>query len=322
MADNKDEHIVSIQLNFNKIYRLKIPNDEDKLEIFNKIEKDFNDLSNFEKGSQSHPGKGFIDFEDSFKNKLNAQKRLEETKIKNNILAKKFVYENYIKDLEFPQLIEAHVFLVKNNEFLAIKGGEKSCEKIEKYLLKFDSVGFEELNWNHDFLMWILYSFDQHEGKLLSNIDCFRIKKGRTEGRDSNENDIRSDNVQYKKIPLTILYGLLNKHEIRHLGAVLEKDHKNKLNVNLDVKKPLFVYANYSLKGKNYIEKCELILSFINDLIKMFERWERLDEKKKYPNSKFFKSIKKSFNDDIKNALEGFDDLQKKYEELRGKKNE
>ena len=46
-------------------------------------------------------------------------------------------------------------------------------------------------------------------------------------------------------------------------------------------------------------------------------QWKLLSPKDKYPNDKFFESIQKSFKKQMTNSLEGFEDLNKKYNDLK-----
>ena len=159
-----------------------------------------------------------------------------------------------------------------------IKGSKEACEKIAKYLTKFNNAGFDEINFDHDFLLWILYRYDQFDGVLSNDMQIERIDKGRTQGTNSNENDISFKDGQSRVTPLTTIYGLLNEHQISHIGGDY-KFRSDRLNFKTATDLTIHIYSEHVLRQKTYAEKCELSFPAIIEIVEVYEPMETFKPK-------------------------------------------
>lgn len=343
LVEEKDENQVTnpIKLNFRCIYRVSLNEKDNK--ALEKITKEFNDLPEYEEGTPENAGEGFTDFDDDFeikkfivkppmksmKSEANIKTMRYEKPIYNeDIISKRFRYEIYTEGRTEPKLIEADIFWIKPCNILLIKGSKLASTKIDKYLSKFTNAIFNEVKFEHDFLLWILYRYDQYDGMLNINtstdVIIEKIDKGRTHGEDTNENDIEFKEGQSRLMPFTTLYGLLINHEILHIGGDFEfrktPKKSNKINAKLATDITMHIYADHILRGKSYGEKCGLAFPFIIEMIEIFEKWIKLPSKTKYPDDKFFDSAKESFEYQMKYSLRGIKDLKSRYSILRGNK--
>jgi|GEM_PF-4185091 hypothetical protein len=336
MVEEDDNNKVSttIKLNFRCIYEVNF-NHEDTKALKN-ITNEFNNLPKFKEDTLGNSNEGFMDFTDDFKiepfivrpcvdpkDSSETTKLRYEKKISNkDILSKRFRYATYTEGRNEPNYVEADIFWIKPCDVLLIKGGKSACDKITDYLIRFNNVGFTEIKFDHDFLLWILYRYDQYNGVMSSSttadIIIEKIDKGRTHGEDTNENDIEFKDGQSRLMPFTTLYGLLINHEILHIGGDFQfrkKDHK--INAKLAKDITMHIYADHVLKGKSYGEKCALAFPFIIEMMEIFENWTKMPAKSKYPDDKFFDSAKESFETQMHYSLEGIKELKKKYKKLR-----
>lgn len=344
MAEIKDKDTQNpVQMNFNRIY--KVIFDDKEPETLKKVTENFNQLTKFKKGNPNNPGEGFKNFDEdfiikpfivkpdiNFEDYLNDSEdskeddpddskkvkkmRLEKIISNENILTKRFCYESYIAGRKEAQNVEADIFWIKPCDVLLVKGSKTACEKVSKYLLKFPTIGFDEIKFDHDFLLWILYKFNL-DGKLTNDLIIEKIDKGRTHGINTNENDIEFRDGQSRIMPLPTIYGLLNDHKLFHLGGDYKFRDDYKLNVKLATELTMQIYSDHALRGKTYEEKCHLSFPFIIEMIEIFEKWININDEYKYPNDEFFDSAIEEFKEQYENSLEGIGDLKKKYENLR-----
>lgn len=327
-----NKKLKSVMLNFNCIYKVNFDNRSP--EILEKVSEEFNSLSEFKSGSRNHRGKGFIDFEDDFdiefilkpplfdqENSTNTKKWRYEFSISNkNILAKRFRYELYYEGRQEPEYREADIFWIKPCDVLLIKGSEKACEQISKYLTNFINVGFDPIQFDPEFLLWMSYKY-QSDGKLNDMLLFEKMDKTRTQGILTNENDIRVKEGQGRMIPIPTLYGLLNEQELSHVGGDFQFKNEYKLNAKLSIDLTMYIYSEHALNGKTYSEKCSLAFPFIIELINIFEAWEKRDyNDDKFPDDKFFDSSLESFQKQIEDSIESINELKEKYNNLRNGK--
>jgi hypothetical protein len=330
-----EQKVAPIKMNFSYIYKVNFNNNDPKLDD---LTKEFNNLKIFEDGDSRHPGEGFKDFDDDFKidvivkpnakypeskdpddqDSENVKKMRYEISISNNnILTKRFRYEKYFEGKKEAQIREGDIFWIKSCNVILIKGSLEACRKINDYLTKFTTAGFDKIDFEHDFLLWLVYKYQESEGKLSNDFEFMKIVRGRTQGTDSNENDISFRDCQSRMVPLTQIYGLLNDHEISHIGGFFKFRDEYKISLKIATDLSIHLYSDLILSGKSYLEKCNLAIPVILEIIYIFESWKKLSPKNKFPDETFFESMKQSFKEQIDDALQGFDSLNSRYAELR-----
>lgn len=319
----------SIMLNFSHVYKVNFS--DRNTEAIKKLSDEFGQLPEFKNGDRNNKGKGFINFDNDFdiefimnppydaedqEHNLRYQRPIS---IKNdNILCKRFRYEEYYEGRTEPQYREADIFWIKPSDILLIKGSEKACQKISKYLGRLTNAGFDQIKFNHHFLLWMSYKYEKYDGKLSNDLKFEKMDKSRTQGVNTNENDIRVKEGQGKMIPIPTLYGLLNEQKLSHVGGDFELEENFKINAKLATELSFFVYSYHDLSGKTYSEKCGYAFPFMIEILDIFDKWEKRQRNDdKCPDDNFFDSAIESFKTQIEYSIESIEELKEEYRNLR-----
>jgi hypothetical protein len=327
MVEDNNSGPKRTRLNFTRIYKVNF--NERNIEAIHQLTEEFNNLPQFTEGDRNNNGKGFIPFEDDFDIKFELKPVYDEDEgpdnwffrdisISNNsLMAKRFRYEEYFEGKNEPQLREADVFWIKPFDILLMKGSEQACKKIYPYLAEFTSTGFKKIKFDDKFLLWLSYKYED-DGKLSNDLTFNRMDKSRTQGTNTNENDIQVREGEGRMIPVPTLYGLLNKQNLAHIGGDFKYKDIITINAKLAADVTIFVYSSNNLSGKEYSEKCELVFPFIIEIIDVFNKWDSRDsDNNKFPPDEFFNSSIESFRIQMEYAIESIEELKEKYRDLR-----
>lgn len=317
------------RLNFTHIYKVNFSDENN--ETIQQLTDEFNSLPDFRNGDRNNKGKGFLEFNDDFNFEfiINPPYEIEDQNhnmryerpisIQNgSVLCKIFRYEEYFEGRNEAQYREADIFWIKPFNILLIKGSEQACKKIYNYLVGFNSAGFAKIEFNDYFLLWMSYKYEKFDGELSPNLIFSRMDKSRTQGSNTNENDIRVREGRGWMIPIPTLYGLLNEQRLSHIGGDFTYKDDILINAKLADDVSIFIYSSNDLSGKIYSEKCEYAFPFIIEIVDIFEKWgQRTSDDNKYPDDEFFDSAIESFRTQIEYSMESIGELKEKYRNLR-----
>lgn len=319
-----------IHMNFTKIIRTAVTDNN-----YENLFRDFEHLQEYEKGTSESPSEGFkdenIELEDFDLYNLQEYGTINPVHMSNqssvnaeNILKKSFYIEEYPRNSTDPILSRVDIFWILPCNLLLMNGGHDAAKKAFKNIKPILKTGFKEIELEHDFLVWITCRLLRCGGKLKTDDESLiirRIDKGNTKNLEKGTSRVPRDiSVKHgiqAELSLPTIYGLVNQHEFASIGGEFSY-RKDTINAQLSAKKGIHVYAQAALKGKEYEERCNIALPFIIDIINVFDIWEKLDNKMKYPDKKYMDKMNKSLKEQIEECEENFKQLQEYYLNLRG----
>lgn len=326
-----------IHMNFTKIIKTNV-----KKEDYDSYKQKFNNLPEYKRGTREKKGIGFknenIKLEDFDIYKLQDYKDGNDKQISlynqcsissENIITKTFYIEEYPRDTTDPIISRVDVFWILSCDILLLNGGLDNAEEALKLLYEqLDGVIIEEVELEHDFLVWITCRVLRRNGRLRDdyNLMVKRIDKVNTANLNRNSGTSRVPRVidvshgEQAELSLPTIYGLVNDHEHASIGG--EFNFRNDtINAKLTSKKGIHIYSRAVLKGKGYEDRCNITLPFIIDIINVLEEWNSLDNELRYPDKKYMDKMYKSFKEQIIECESNFKLLKEKYAKLRGEKN-
>jgi len=329
MVDDQLKMHKHIHMNFTKMITTFVTKEKYD-ECFN----DFENLPEYEKGSSESPAEGFKneniklkDFDlynlQEYGTKNSIQMSNQSSVNAENILKKSFYIEEYQRNSTDPILSRVDIFWILPCNLLVMNGGHDAAKKAFKSIKTILKSRFEEIELEHDFLVWITCRLLRCGGKLNADDESLiirRIDKGNTKNLDKGTSRVPRDiSVKHgiqAELSLPTIYGLVNQHEFASIGGEFSY-RKETINAQLSAKKGIHVYAQAALKGKDYEERCNIALPFIIDIINVFDVWKNLDNKMKYPDKEYMDKMNKSLKEQIEECEENFKQLQKYYLGLR-----
>ena len=247
-------------------------------------------------------------------------------KLENNNNIDSNVYKNtfVINDGTKPSYVDT--FILPSLNFICIIGTKKFINCPNEYLknaLEKNNVDFEEINFSHSFLMWILWKLSL--GESISpeiTIDFFDdLKVGlsnpKNVSNDNTPNSIKTSGGGNELPSLPICYGLFNKKTLNHLKGEFQYDDNEfevKLNIlketNNNFESEIFIYSNGCLSGLMHSKKLQLVLPFVYKLSHVVKKWETSKTEEKYPDEDYLNQL-------LDNAVAEFNDMIEAFKEFK-----
>lgn len=218
-------------------------------------------------------------------------------------------------------------FILPNLNFICIIGNKQVKRpetEIKNYLEK-NNIKYEEINFTHDFLFWVLWKLYNSED--ISNeisIDFFdnlRVGSSRAHNarKDNALNSIKTEGGGQELPSLPICYGLFNQKPLNHLkGEFIYNDKSFKFSINISKegeteKSDMLIYSQRSLSGLMYSDKLQLVLPFLYKLSNVVKNWEN-SEDNKYPPIEYIEELFENAQDEYDEMVESYESYKENYQ--------
>lgn len=178
-------------------------------------------------------------------------------------------------------------------DYLFLKGNKTKADYASDLIqLKLDDyLEISEINFNPDFLLWLL-SKEKSGETLPGQISTSMLTDAEIEGEERDRFGRRSkvdDSTDITK-STTVLLGVLQQKDLTAIEGVFEVAGKFvKARVSTDGR--VHVKADHAVKGSPDIERMALALAFLKGFTRLYEEWLDLRNEEKYPPIEFFEDI-------------------------------
>lgn len=177
-------------------------------------------------------------------------------------------------------------------DYLFIKGTKTEAEKAGNRInSKFgDYVQTREIGLSPDFLLWILSKYKNNED-LSDELSANLLSDARIEGDEdrfgrSNRVDDSTDIAK----ATTILMGILRGKQMAFLEGIFGM-HGQFVKARIETGGRVHIKADQDIVGANHLKRMSLAVTFLTELVKVYEYWKDLNPKDKYPPVEFFENL-------------------------------
>ena len=211
--------------------------------------------------------------------------------------------------------------------FICIIGNKQVTRpEIEiKNFLEDNNIEYEEINFTHDFLFWVLWKLNNGEDISpeisIDFFDNLRVGSSRAHNarRDNALNSIKTEGGGQELPSLPICYGLFNQKPINHLkGEFLYNDKTFKFSINISKegefeKSNMLIYSQRSLSGLMYSDKLQLVLPFLYKLSNVVRTWENSGENR-YPPIEYIEELFENAQEEYNEMVESYESYKENYQ--------
>lgn len=177
-------------------------------------------------------------------------------------------------------------------DFLFIKGNKTQTTKTADLIdLRLgDYVKTKEIQFTPDFLLWILSKYRNNQD-LTDNLRANLLHDARIEGEEDRfgQSNVVDNSTDIAQAP-NILMGILRGKEMTALEGIFETEGMF-VNAELETDGRVHVKAEQDIHGAEPVERMSITLTFLIELLSLYEQWEGLDPDDKYPPIEFFEEI-------------------------------
>lgn len=177
-------------------------------------------------------------------------------------------------------------------DFLFIKGDKTQTSKTAELIdLRLDNyLTTRKIEFSSDFLLWILSKYKNMEN-LTSNLQANLLRDAKIEGEEDRfgQSNVVDNSTDIAQAP-NILMGILRGKEMTALEGVFETNGMF-VNAELEVGGRVHVKAEQDIHEAKPIERMCITLTFLIELLSLYEQWEDLNPDDKYPPVEFFEEI-------------------------------
>lgn len=179
-------------------------------------------------------------------------------------------------------------------KYLFIKGNKtqsRRASEIVNYTLG-EYLKSREIKFHPDFLLWIFYQFKAGDSRLNDEFRVNLLSDAEIEGDQEDRYGKRSRVDKSTDITksTTVLIGLLRGKNLTRLEGVFEVSNKY-VKANIEVGGRVHVKASHAIEAGNALHRMSLTITFLRELISLYEDWEDLPGEDKFPPIDFFKDL-------------------------------
>ncbi|MWG34619.1 hypothetical protein [Halomarina oriensis] len=282
------------RLVFNGLYRTKVLNASINIEDI--VE---NELKDFSKGTKDKPGSGYhmLSFSEMVAESPEISRPIKEQA--EDMHGIRYRYENWdegeVEDDE-EGTVYRHIrttdsvdvywhfpdyLFIKGNKTEAKKAANLIDNKLDEYLKT------EEIGFSPDFLLWILSKYKNGEA-LSDELSTNLLSDARIEGDEdrfgrSNRVDDSTDIAK----ATTILMGILRGKEMAFVEGIFGVSGQF-VKAQIETGGRVHIKAEQDIDGGDPLKRMALSVTFLTELLKVYDHWESLDSGEKYPPDEFF----------------------------------
>ncbi|AGB37786.1 hypothetical protein [Natronococcus occultus] len=255
----------------------------------------------YSSGSPNEPDSGFEVKE--LPDKLQQMGELSEAteEFAQGLHALRYVDEDWVEQWGYDEDGKEEMYFLPNhdeiriywdyvNDVVAFKGQKQLLKRKQDDLLAALSgdVKLEEVNFDFDFFLWILYK--QYQGEPLStDLRVRNITRGSTaaETKDNmGAGDVRESNNVLRSV-LMIAPILSGKKIDKIQGNFIMGNHQVKAQIEFGGKVHVKV-SDSPLSTLSDLRRMGVSLRLLSELVTLFEDWKQLDPEERYPPASFF----------------------------------
>jgi hypothetical protein len=265
----------------------------------------------------------YKDFDKGFKK---IEISIDQQKIESNVIKTTYVYKDNINAPE--RYIDT--FLMPELDFICIIGSKESNDPSKTEITAFldkEKIKYQEININHDFLLWGLWKLSMdseiHPSLYMTSFDKLGVGPKYSGKRvDHDEmtppviNTIGEVNT-YPSAP--ICFGLFNsrvlngfKGEFKYNDTDFQSDIFIK-KIKKTTESIIHVRWGEDKKSIHYSKKLKLVLPFIYTLSESIIKWNKLSESDQLPDEKYLDDLWDRYKDDFDETKINFDSYKKKF---------
>ncbi|MFC7251104.1 hypothetical protein ACFQJ5_14815 [Halomicroarcula sp. GCM10025324] len=202
---------------------------------------------------------------------------------------------------------------IKGNKTEARQAGSLIESKLGDY------IRTREIGFASDFLLWILSQYkngeqlgDELSAKLLSNA---RIEGEEDRFGRSNRVDDSTDIAK----ATTILMGILRGKEMAFVEGIFGM-HGKFVAARIETGGRIHIKAEQDIDGSSHLERMALSVSFLRELLTVYDHWQSLPPEDKYPPVEFFKNLYEECERQGAEITFPVDDVIKQYRQKGNRK--
>ncbi|MBX0287540.1 hypothetical protein EGH22_14500 [Halomicroarcula sp. F28] len=320
-SDLEKEFRYDGQLVFNGLYSTEVV---DAGINFEQVAKE--QLTDFTKGSPDNPSKGYglIPYSEYVENSSKLPSEIKQTA--EDIRALRRKYEDWEvgetkegEELEFRQT-ESYDIYWDFPEFLLIKGNKtqaKRASEIVDYQFS-DYLKAVEIEFDPYFLQWLFYRRHADKTNLRDNLTINMLRdaeiEGEREDRYGKRNQVDKSTDVTKSLP--ILLGILDGKDITSLEGIFDV-RGNFVAASIELGGRVHVKVEQAIEDVEPISRMTLAILFIRELLSLYNQWESMSLKEKYPPDEFFLEVAEECKRQGSEPTFSFDNVIKENRQLR-----
>lgn len=272
--------------------RLDVKNIEEAEQSLTKL------LPEFEQGTPQDPGDGFRQL--SLRQLAAEAGMLNKYAELNKTGALRYINESFEKSKAYHQgeLIEAQTIHRESNEiywnypdFLFLRGSKKQRENSLRRLrsLLVDSLYLEQISFEPEFLLWVLYMYYLGEELELGEVQRVHdvVHSGEIDNLGSSINIADSTDVLSS---LPVIHGILHDQDISEIEGIFNRGNLP-LRVRISEDSIHLKISDGVLSDRSSFERILISIDFVTNLCKTYMNWSSLSPEDRYPPPAFFEDI-------------------------------
>ncbi|GGK56637.1 hypothetical protein [Haloarcula sebkhae] len=329
--DERPDFDYSGRLVFNGLRRTVVNHDDPE----DMREELLSDLREFSRGNPHDEKKGFRDLDLS--SLVNGQGYVLESDLENlasDLIDKEYVWENYegSENREFVDndgnttsawlrnTSNAYVYW-DFPDYLLVQG---SKDKVEKTLSRVNSslgeeVKTEELDFDSDFFLWLVYRYVDDEVNVPGPISVRRLESSEVMGdQDDYGHRGRVEDSQNIAKSLPIIVAILQEMDFQMIEGMFKV---NGYDVTAEIKTSGRIHVKVAGDVDNaetQLKRALIALFFVDEFVGLYTKWEQMDDTEKYPPFSFFDDLIGAASENNVELEFDLDDLIEDYEDKRG----
>lgn len=178
-------------------------------------------------------------------------------------------------------------------DYLFIKGDKTEAKKAKELLgYELDQyIKVDEIEFDPDFLLWIFSQYKNSSG-LGEGITASMLTDCEIEGeqRDRFGRRNKVDGSTDVTKSTTALMGILRAKSLTSLEGVFELSG-NFISAEIASEGRVHIKAEKGISGESKVRRMALSLHFLDSLVSLYDKWEDLPPKDRYPPEEFFREI-------------------------------
>lgn len=254
----------------------------------------------------------------------------------NKLISKLFKNTFIIKQNDDANEKFIDTIILPNLNLICIIGSEKFINRPQNELYSFleiKDIEFQEINFEHDFLLWMLWKLYVEEN-LSENIslDSFEnLKVGVLNGDnlefDDGPTNIKTEGPSQNLPSLPICYGLFKGRTLNYFRGQFSYNENqfvvsifivvNEVDDEFVNNSKLHLLSRECLEDLHFSDKLELALPFINEFANLFLDWLEFDGNSKYPDDDYLDELFEKAQEDFNETTNLFTEFKQNYVEKR-----
>ena len=205
-------------------------------------------------------------------------------------------------------------------DYLFVKGNKTQASRasdIVQYTLG-DYISATEIEFHPDFLLWLFYRFKSEDTQLNDNFKINLLSDAEIEGEKEDRYGKRSRVDKSTDITksTTVLIGMLKNKDLTRLEGVFDVVDKY-VKANIEVGGRVHVKASHSIEGAEDVYRMSLAITFLRELVSLYEDWIELPGDDKYPPLDFFTELYEECEKQGAELTFPYDDVVETYRQRR-----